>query len=290
MRSTPAAEPPVPADVVPLLAIRDLHIVFDTDRGTVDAVRGIDIDVPRGAIVGLVGESGSGKSATSLAVLRLMHARGRIASGSITFDGTNLLAASRRTMQAMRGRRMSLVPQDPMSALNPGLRVGTQLGIAIRAHRSLSAPDLRAASIELLERVHLPDPERLLRRYPHEISGGQRQRIVIGMALVGGADLLIADEATTALDATTQLQILKLLKELQESSGLSILLITHDFGVVDAICDEVYVMRRGVVVEHGAVEKVFRDPQDAYTRELMSFIPDPAQRGAALGSTIGEGR
>ena len=290
MRLTRAAEQSRPPGGVPLLAIRGLHIVFETDRGAVEAVRGVDIDVPRGAVVGLVGESGSGKSATSLAVLRLMHARARITSGSITFDGTDLLAASARTMQAMRGRRLSLVPQDPMSALNPGLRIGTQLGIAIRAHQPLGGTDRKKASIELLERVHLPDPERMLRRYPHEISGGQRQRIVIGMALVGGADLLIADEATTALDATTQLQILRLLKELQESSGLSILLITHDFGVVDAICDEVFVMRRGIVVERGYVEEVFRDPRDDYTRELMSFIPDPAQRGTALGSTIRKGR
>ena len=280
MSSTRTGEP----TRAPLLSIRDLHVTFSGNAGDVHAVRGVDVDVPRGAIVGLVGESGSGKSATALSVLRLLHSRGRVTRGTIEFDGSDLLALSRSRMQALRGRRLSLVPQDPMSALNPGLKIGAQLEIVIRAHKRVPGSATRAEALRLLELVRLPNPDAALGKYPHELSGGQRQRIVIALALVGGADFLIADEATTALDATTQRRILELLSELRRSAGLSMLLITHDFGVVDAVCDEVYVMKKGLVVESGPVASVFTDPQDAYTASLLSFIPDPAKRGTPLGS------
>lgn len=267
-----------------LLAVDGLHVTFDRDDGPVEVVNGVTLRVDAGTITGLVGESGSGKSITSQAVLRLLPPRGHVTAGSADFAGIDLLRATERELRQLRGRRMSLVPQDPMTALNPGMRIGSQLALALRVHRRLRGAAARKAAVQLLDRVHVADPDEALHRFPHELSGGQRQRVVIALALAGGAELLIADEATTALDATTQLRILQLFEELRRDANLSILIITHDFTVIETACSAVYVMRAGRIVESGPTTELLERPRHAYTRELLSYRPDPAARGRPLGS------
>jgi ABC-type microcin C transport system duplicated ATPase subunit YejF len=257
------------------LRIRDLHIVA---RGR-PIVDGIDLTLARGGIHGLAGESGSGKTMTALAVLGLLPG-GMTASGSIRLagagaggDDVELVGASRRTLGSVRGRRVAMVFQDPSTSLHPQLQIGRQLTDHMRHHLGLSAAAARTRAIELLDRVRVPEAAAALKRYPHQFSGGQRQRIAIAVALACDPSVLLADEPTTALDVTVQAGVLQLLRELVDDSGLSILLVTHDLGVMSAVADVVTVMRQGVVVESAPRRQLFTDPQDEYTRSLLAALP-----------------
>lgn len=266
-----------------ILEVKNLSVDFHTDSGVVHAVKNADISVRDGGILGLVGESGSGKSVTSLAVLRLLGTnRARITGGEILFRGENLLDKTDKQMRAIRGPHIGLVSQNALSALDPSFTVGAQLMEVIRLHQGVDKATARAKALEALELVALPEPKRRMKAYPHELSGGQRQRVVIAIALSCRPELLLADEPTTALDATVQKQILDLLLDINRELGTSILLVTHDFGVVAHVCTDVTVMRRGDVLETGTVEQVLTAPQHPYTQGLMRAVPrlhlDPSAR------------
>jgi oligopeptide/dipeptide ABC transporter ATP-binding protein len=256
-----------------LLEVRNLRTEFGLEQGTVRAVDDVSFDVRRGEMLGIVGESGSGKSITSLSILGLLPPRGRIASGSVRLDGTDLLSLPDPERRAVRGRRVAMIFQDPMTSLNPYLRIGEQLAEGPVLHLGLSQKDAERRAKELLERVHIPDAGARLRSYPHELSGGMRQRVMIAMALLCDPELLIADEPTTALDVTVQAQILDLLQELRTERGLSILLITHDLGVVATRCDRVLVMYAGRIVESAPALELFRQPLHPYTLALLRSLP-----------------
>jgi peptide/nickel transport system ATP-binding protein len=257
----------------PLLEIRELEVAFP--GATV--VRGVSLQVGRGEVVGLVGESGSGKSMTALAVLGLLPPPGRVTAGEILLDGpggpADLLKLPPRRMRRVRGGRVAMVFQDPSTSLNPVLSIGFQVAEAVRAHRPVSRREAREEAARLLDRVALPAAGRRLDAYPHQLSGGQRQRVMIAMALAGRPDLLLADEPTTALDVTLQAQILELLEDLRRDLGLSVLLITHDLGVVAETCDRVAVMQGGRLVETAGVEALFRSPVHPYTQALLAAVP-----------------
>jgi microcin C transport system ATP-binding protein len=258
----------------PLLRVRDLRVAFRTAGRTVEAVRGLSFDVHKGETVALVGESGSGKSVTALSVLQLLpYPVASHPGGSIVFDGEEMIGASKRLLHQIRGNRVALIPQEPMTALNPLHTVSKQIGEVLRLHKGLSGERTRARVLELLRLVGIPDPESRLASYPHQLSGGQRQRVMIAMALANDPDLLIADEPTTALDVTIQAQILELLQELQENLGMAILLITHDLGIVRRVADRVCVMTDGEIVEDGPTAEIFDRPQHAYTRHLLAAEP-----------------
>ncbi len=255
-----------------VLSVRDLGVSFRSPAGPVRAVDGLSFDLARGETLALVGESGCGKSATALALMRLLPP-GAAASGRVLFEGADLLALPERRMRALRGGRIAMVFQDPMSSLNPVMTIGDQLVEAIRAHAPLDRRRARARAAELLEVVHIPEPGRRLAEHPHRLSGGMRQRVVIAMALAAEPSVLIADEPTTALDVTIQAQILRLLCELQRGFGMAILLITHDLGVVAETAHRVAVMYAGRTVEERPVEALFADPRHPYTRGLMAAMP-----------------
>jgi len=255
------------------LEVKNLSVDFHTDSGVVHAVKNADICVREGGILGLVGESGSGKSVTSLAVLRLLAGRARITSGEILFRGENLLDKTEKQMRAIRGSHIGMVSQNALSALDPSFTIGAQLVEVIRLHQGVDKSTARAKALEALELVALPDPKRRMKSYPHELSGGQRQRVVIAIALSCRPELLLADEPTTALDATVQKQILDLLLDINKELGTSILLVTHDFGVVAHVCTDVTVMRRGDVLESGTADQVLNNPQHPYTQGLMRAVP-----------------
>jgi peptide/nickel transport system ATP-binding protein len=258
----------------PLLSIASLRTTFRTANGEIAAVDGVDVSVQRGRTLGIVGESGCGKSVLSLSVMRLVPPPGRIAAGNITFDGHNLLDLPPAEMRALRGNRIAMIFQEPMTSLNPVFTAGAQIMEAMRAHdRAASNAALRARAIEALARVRIPAPERRFGEYPHQMSGGMRQRVMIAMALACAPDLLIADEPTTALDVTVQAQILDLLRELQQQTGMAIILITHDLGVVAEMADEVAVMYAGRVIERAPGAAIFDDPQHPYTLGLLGSIP-----------------
>jgi peptide/nickel transport system ATP-binding protein len=262
------------AETPAALDVKNLSVDFHTDGGVVHAVRNANITVREGGILGLVGESGSGKSVTSLAVLRLLGtSRARITSGEILFRGENLLDKTDREMRAIRGPHIGLVSQNALSALDPSFTVGALLMEVIRLHQGLDKATARAKALEALELVALPEAKRRMKAYPHELSGGQRQRVVIAIALACRPELLLADEPTTALDATVQKQILDLLLDINRELGTSILLVTHDFGVVAHVCSDVTVMRRGDVLESGTVDQVLNSPQHPYTQGLMRAVP-----------------
>ena len=265
----------------PLLGITDLEVSFRTSGEAVNAVRGVSLGVDRGESVALVGESGSGKSVTALSVLRLLpYPQAWHPAGHIEFDGESLLDAPPATMRSLRGRRISMIFQEPMTSLNPLHTIEKQVREALRLHQSVSAAAARERVLELLDLVHLKDAELRLASYPHQLSGGQRQRVMIAMALANDPDLLIADEPTTALDVTIQAQILELLRELRERLGMALLLITHDLGIVRKMADRVYVMNAGRIVESGPMRQVFEAPEHPYTRHLIAATPggetDPA--------------
>jgi len=257
-----------------LLTIEGLHTTFRTQNGEIAAVDGVDLSVAKGRTLGIVGESGCGKSILSLSVMRLVPPPGRIAAGRITFDGRNLLELSPAEIRGLRGNRIAMIFQEPMTSLNPVFTAGDQITEAMRAHdRTASSAALRTRAIAALARVRIPAPERRFEEYPHQMSGGMRQRVMIAMALACAPDLLIADEPTTALDVTVQAQILDLLRELQQETGMAIILITHDLGVVAEMADEVAVMYAGRVVERASGTAIFDDPQHPYTLGLLGSIP-----------------
>ncbi len=257
-----------------LLSVRDLVTTFRAHDATVRAVDGVSFDVPEGASIGLVGESGCGKSVTSLSILRLVpDPPGRIESGSILFRDRDLLALPEREMRAVRGDQISMIFQEPMTSLNPVYTVGSQIVEAIRLHRSVSRRAAHVRAVEMLRLVGVPSPEESSRSYPHELSGGMRQRVMIAMALSCEPKLLIADEPTTALDVTIQAQILELLSKLQRDLGMSVLLITHDLGIVAEHTSHVLVMYAGKIVESAPVADLFAHPRHPYTRGLLESIP-----------------
>ncbi len=257
-----------------LLSIANLRTQFRTAQGLVSAVDGVSLSLKRGQTLGIVGESGCGKSMLSLSIMRLVPRPGRITEGVIRFDGTNLLSLPEARMRSLRGRRIGMIFQEPMTSLNPSFTVGDQIVEAMRAHdRETPLAELRSRAVAALDRVRIASAARRLEEYPHQMSGGMRQRVMIAMALSCNPDLLIADEPTTALDVTVQAQIIDLLRDLQQQSGMAILLITHDLGVVADIADEVAVMYAGRVVERASTVSVFEDPQHPYTLGLLGSIP-----------------
>jgi oligopeptide/dipeptide ABC transporter ATP-binding protein len=257
----------------PLLEVKGLRTSFYTRDGIVRAVDGIDFHVDRGEVLGLVGESGCGKSVTSLSILRLIAKPGRIEAGEIVFDGRDLLTLDADAMRKIRGEQIAMIFQQPTSSLNPVWDVGRQITEVLEIHRDMKGSAARDRALELLKMVGIPDPERRLRAYPHELSGGMAQRVMIAMALACEPDLLIADEPTTALDVTIQAQILDLMRHLREDTGSAIILITHDLGVVAEMCDRVAVMYAGEIVEEADVRTLFREPKHPYTRGLIGSIP-----------------
>ncbi len=255
-----------------VLQISDLSIHYDTPRGPLQALRHVNLNVPRGKIVGVVGESGCGKSTLISAIIRLLASNAKIASGDISFDGKDFLGLSEADVRELRGQDISIVFQDPMQSHNPVLTIGRQM-VDIQYRDGSTKEQKRKRAVEMLGLVGIPDPEQRLNQYPHEFSGGMRQRIAIAMALMARPKLLIADEPTTALDATLEVQIIKRLHELQAEIGCSILFISHHLGVIAELCDEVIVMYAGEVVEQGTVRQVFHTPQHPYTKALLECDP-----------------
>ncbi|WP_378942868.1 ABC transporter ATP-binding protein [Paracoccus sp. R86501] len=272
-----------------ILSVRNLTIDIPTDTGTLHAVRGIDFDLKPGQTLCIVGESGSGKSLTSLAVMGLLGRGIKPRADVMRFDGIDLTTARKRQLRSLRGARMSMIFQEPMTSLNPAYTIGDQLTEAMLIHGNTTRDAARARAIELLQKVGITAAESRLTQYPHQLSGGLRQRVMIAMALMCSPDLIIADEPTTALDVTIQAQILRLLKDLQREMGMAMILITHDLGVVARIADKVAVMYGGELVETGDTAQIFAKPSHPYTRGLLNCIPLPgrAERGAKLGTIPG---
>jgi len=273
----------------PLLAVDDLCVSFRTEQGAVKAVDGVSFSLERGEVLGIVGESGSGKSVTNLAYMGLLpRPPAFFPRGSVRFAGRELLGADERSLRKLRGKNIAMIFQDPMAALNPYLTVERQLTEVLELHERLSHRAARTRSIELLARVGIADPERRMRAYPHELSGGMRQRVMIAMALLCGPELLIADEPTTAVDVTVQAQVLELIRELQQDSAMSVILITHDLGVVAGMAHRIAVMYAGRVVESGPAHALFAQPQHPYTQGLLASVPRlDAPRDQALMSIPG---
>lgn len=259
--------------VDPLLQVRDLSTNFTVETGVVNAVEGVDLELAEGETLGLVGESGSGKSVTALSIMQLIDDPGEIATGNILFKGDDLGDKSENELLDIRGNEIAMVFQDPMTSLNPVFTVGQQMIRVILKHQDVSKAQARDQAIDLLDRVGIPEAEERIDSYPHEFSGGMRQRVLIAMAISCDPDVLIADEPTTALDVTIESQIFSLLEDLQREFGMSLLLITHDLGVVADACDRMAVMYSGRIVERGDVETVFSDPKHPYTRGMMRAIP-----------------
>jgi oligopeptide/dipeptide ABC transporter ATP-binding protein len=273
----------------PLLEVRDLRTWFFTRRGVVKAVDGVSFAVGEGETLGIVGESGCGKSMTALSILRLVpRPAGRIVGGEVLLEGEDLLGKSEREMRRLRGSRVSMILQDPMSSLNPVFSVGDQVAEALRIHQRLEGPSLWATARDMLRRVRIPSPEMRLRAYPHQLSGGMRQRVVGAIALSCRPRVLIADEPTTSLDVTIQAQYLRLLKELQQEMRLALVFITHDFGIVAKMCDRVAVMYAGRIVETGDVREIFNHPRHPYTRALLASVPPLEARVERLASIEGQ--
>lgn len=257
-----------------VLTIKNLQTAFDTERGRLTAVDGVSFTVPAGKTVGIVGESGCGKSVTAMSIVQLLpQPAGIVTGGKVIFKGKDLIGADEETLYDIRGNEIGVIFQEPMTALNPVHRIGKQISESLILHKGMSKKEAWAESIELLDMVGIPSPEIRVGEYPHQLSGGMRQRVVIAIALACKPDLIIADEPTTALDVTVQAQILDLLKKLQKENGSSVILITHDLGVIAETCDEVVVMYGGRVVEQAPVLDIFKNPQHAYTKGLLDSIP-----------------
>ncbi len=257
--------------IAPMLTVRDLRVTFETRRGPFEAVRGISFDVGRER-VGIVGESGSGKSMTGRAILGLVRPPGRVEASALAFDGTDLRGLSERQLRRFRGRRISMVMQDPKYSLNPVMRVEKQIAEALRVHGRLSAADIRARSLAILEEVRIRDPERVLGAYPHELSGGMGQRVMIAMMLISEPELLIADEPTSALDVTVQLDVLRILDDLVRDRGMGLIFISHDLRLVSTFCDRVLVMYRGRIVEEIEARRL-HEATHPYTQGLLNCLP-----------------
>jgi oligopeptide/dipeptide ABC transporter ATP-binding protein len=258
----------------PILQVKGLRVAFHSRTGSVTAVDGIDLDIRRGEVMGLVGESGSGKSVTALAIMRLIQMPGLVEAGEVLFAGTDILKLSPREMRNLRGNRLAMIFQQPLSSLNPVMRLGDQVSEVLTVHKRTKAARSRQRTIELLDLVGIPDPHRIASAYPHEVSGGMAQRVMIAIALACEPEILIADEPTTALDVTIQAQILDLIRQLQREFRTAILLITHDFGVVAEMCDRVAVMYAGEIVERAEVRALYQHPMHPYTQGLIGSIPD----------------
>jgi len=266
-----------------LLEVHNLRVRFKTPDGEVEAVNGVNFSLAAGETLGIVGESGSGKSQTVLAIMGLLASNG-IASGKVVLNGRDLLSMKKRELNAVRGGNIGMVFQDPMTSLNPYLKISTQLCESLMAHRGMSKKEALARTIEVLDAVHIPDAKNRVHYYPHEFSGGMRQRVMIAMALLCKPQLIIADEPTTALDVTVQAQILRLLDELKRDFGVAIILITHDLGVVAGLCDDVMVMYGGQVMESATLDAIFNNPRHPYTRGLLKSVPrlDENEHGRLL--------
>ena len=271
-----------------LLSVEHLTTVFDLPSGPVPAVNDVSFEIRQGETLGVVGESGSGKSATAFSIMRLVQPPGRVSAGAIRFKGRNLLALTEREMRSVRGAEISLIFQEPMTALNPVFTIGDQLRETLLVHGKATRGDVAARAVEWLDAVRIPDAAARANDYPHQLSGGMRQRVLIAMALACRPALVIADEPTTALDVTIQAQILDLLREMKSTLNLSLLLITHDLGVIAETADRVAVMYAGRIVEQGAVRDVFRRPQHPYTRGLLASMPGgaPGTRLRAIDGTV----
>lgn len=271
-----------------ILSVKGLKTTFRSSRGIVKAVDGLSFEIKEGETLALVGESGCGKSVTSLSILRLIQEPpGKIEEGKVTYKGRDLIKLSKKEMRSIRGNEISMIFQEPMTSLNPLFTIGNQIMEAIRLHQGLKKEDATRKCVEMLELVGIPDPERRITNYPHEMSGGMRQRVMIAMALACEPSLLIADEPTTALDVTIQAQILDLLRKLRESMNMSLLLITHDFGIVAEMADRVGVMYGGQMVEYGNLEDIFRRPGHPYTVGLLNSIPGIDSKGERLKTIPG---
>ncbi len=270
------------------LEINDLRVSFGSGGKRVEVVSGVSLTVPKGKIVGVVGESGCGKTVTALSVMRLIpEPQGKIESGTVYFDGGDLLEYSESDMRSVRGNRISMIFQEPISSLNPVFTVGDQIGEALRTHLKISKKEERKRVIELLGLVGIPAPERRIKNYPHELSGGMSQRVMIAMALACNPEVLIADEPTTALDVTIQAGILELIEDLRAKMGMAVLLITHDLGIIAEVADEVYVMYAGKIAEHATTSDLFKDPKHPYTVGLLNSIPDLRERKEKLDAIPG---
>jgi len=265
-----------------LLEVNDLHTSFFTPAGEVRAVNGVSFNLDRGKVLGIVGESGSGKSVTAYSVMQILAGTGKIVSGSIKLDGQELVGAGEKVMKTVRGNKVSIIFQDPMTSLNPTYTIGHQLMEAILLHTDRNRQEAYDRAVEMLRLVNINEPEKRMKQYPFEHSGGMRQRIMIAMALACEPDILIADEPTTALDVTIQAQILELMKSLQEELGMAIIMITHDLGVVAQMCDEVIVMYAGSICEQGTADEIFYNPHHEYTKGLLRSIPTADTAGTRL--------
>ena len=270
-----------------LLEVSNLYTSFFSDKGEVRAVENVSFSIRPGQTLALVGESGCGKSVTALSIMQLLDYPGRVVSGKILFKGRDLLALDNSEIRQVRGKQISMVFQEPMTSLNPVFTIGHQIGEVLEIHTTLSKEEVRKEVVRLLEKVHIPSPERRIDQYPHEMSGGMKQRVMIAMALACSPDLLIADEPTTALDVTIQAQILELLKELQQEMGMAILLITHNLGVVAHFAQDVLVMYASRIVERASVSQLFSNPSHPYTNALLRSLPKPGAREERLESISG---
>ena len=257
----------------PLLQVKNLSTTFSVDAGEVRAVNGISFNLDHGKVLGIVGESGSGKSVTAYSIMRILVEPGRITGGEILYNGEDIVRYSEKQMRQFRGKRVSIIFQDPMTSLNPTFTIGNQLREAILLHTDRDRRQANARALEMLQLVGVNEPEKRLKQYPHELSGGMRQRVMIAMALACEPDILIADEPTTALDVTIQAQMLELMKDLQKKLGMAIIMITHDLGVIADMCDEIIVMYAGRVCERGTVDEIFYNPRHEYTKGLLRSIP-----------------
>ena len=265
-----------------LLEVNDLHTSFFTPASEVRAVNGVSFNLERGKVLGIVGESGSGKSVTAYSIMQILASTGKIVGGSIKLDGQELVNSGEKVMKTVRGNKISIIFQDPMTSLNPTYTIGHQLVEAITLHTSRNRKQAWDRAVEMLRLVNVNEPEKRMKQYPYEFSGGMRQRVMIAMALACEPDILIADEPTTALDVTIQAQILDLMKDLQDELGMAIIMITHDLGVVAQLCDEVIVMYAGSVCEKGSAEEIFYNPKHEYTKGLMRSIPTADTAGTKL--------
>ncbi len=272
---------------MPLLSVEDLRTQFPTSAGVVRAVDGVSFAIERGEVLGLVGESGCGKSVTSLSIMRLVPLPGRVVTGRVRLEGEDLLDKDAEAMRRVRGARIAMVFQEPMTSLNPVFTIGDQIAAAVLAHAGGTRRAAWDRAVEMLDRVQVPSPRERARDYPHQLSGGLRQRAMIALALAPGPRLLIADEPTTALDVTIQAQILDLLRRLQAERGMAILMITHDLGVVAELCHRVAVIYAGRIVEMGPVAAIFGSPLHPYTRGLLRCLPHPSRFGQPLSSIEG---
>ncbi len=272
---------------MPLLEVKDLHTSFFTDAGEVKAVNGVSFNLDRGKVLGIVGESGSGKSVTAYSIMQILASTGKIVSGSIKVDGQELVGSGEKVMKKIRGNKICIIFQDPMTSLNPTYTIGHQLMEAITLHTDRNKKQAYDRAVEMLRLVNINEPEKRMDQYPFEFSGGMRQRIMIAMALACEPDILIADEPTTALDVTIQAQILELMKSLQEELGMAIIMITHDLGVVAQLCDEVIVMYAGGICEQGTADEIFYNPCHEYTKGLMRSIPTADTAGTKLQPITG---